>query len=393
VSTSAAFTAPLTSVTGDTSASLASPLDSLASYFWRVRATDTRGGVTTSNVGFFRIDAVNPTIDIHLVRSSIIQRYVDMYSSTSEPTLNNTGTFVLKSSTGATLDSIPAVFTSVAGSTTLRRAPYRLSATGTLNLSVNAPDSATNVGTASRTYNVLSILKGKSWQWTSDDGTVDVSGSSKVFKDDGFVLMSLLKTGESERLAKTSESNGRWTDLKTRIEFMGTTPIRENQRVTIRVQLNGTVIERLQNSIADFDERKIGLYQKQDDEWRYLGGEGADGSIHGFVHEFGEVAAFYNPDHVFLPKSVELSQNYPNPFNPSTTIRFGLPEEGRIRLTVYNMLGQRVADLIDGYAFAGYHTITWQGLNTAGHRAASGVYIYRLETPKGVAARKMLLIK
>jgi hypothetical protein len=300
---------------------------------------------------------------------------------------------VLKSSTGATLDSVPAVFTSVAGSTTLRRAPYRLSATGTLNLSVNAPDSATNVGTASRTYNVLSILKGKSWQWTSDDGTVDVSGSSKVFKDDGFVLMSLLKTGESERLAKTSESNGRWTDLKTRIEFMGTTPIRENQRVTIRVQLNGTVIERLQNSIADFDERKIGLYQKQDNEWRYLGGEGAGGSVHGFIHEFGEVAAFYNPDHVFLPKSVELSQNYPNPFNPSTTIRFGLPEEGRIRLTVYNMLGQRVADLIDGYAFAGYHTITWQGLNTAGHRAASGVYIYRLETPKGVAARKMLLIK
>ncbi|HLF14392.1 MAG TPA: SdrD B-like domain-containing protein, partial [Bacteroidota bacterium] len=75
-----------------------------------------------------------------------------------------------------------------------------------------------------------------------------------------------------------------------------------------------------------------------------------------------------------VPESYALMQCYPNPFNPATTIRYELPEESRVSLTVYNMLGQVVRVLTDGVEQAGYRSVVWY----AG-KSASGVYIYKLE--------------
>ncbi|MEK6650364.1 MAG: T9SS type A sorting domain-containing protein, partial [Bacteroidota bacterium] len=74
-----------------------------------------------------------------------------------------------------------------------------------------------------------------------------------------------------------------------------------------------------------------------------------------------------------VPHTFALFQNHPNPFNPSTEIRFDIPARSIVRLSVYNMLGQKVATLVDGELAAGFHTATWQG------GMASGVYLYRLE--------------
>lgn len=89
-----------------------------------------------------------------------------------------------------------------------------------------------------------------------------------------------------------------------------------------------------------------------------------------------------------VPLEIFLNQNYPNPFNPTTLIRYGLPEEANIRLEVYNVLGQRVATLVNGQQTAGYHSIQFDG-----SRLASGLYIYRLTTGNRVVSRKMMLIK
>lgn len=91
-----------------------------------------------------------------------------------------------------------------------------------------------------------------------------------------------------------------------------------------------------------------------------------------------------------LPEKVRLHQNYPNPFNPSTTIRFELTGDNqRARLSVYDILGRRVAVLVDGKLPAGVHTVSFDGTGLA-----SGVYLYRLETEGGIIRqRKMLLIK
>lgn len=92
-----------------------------------------------------------------------------------------------------------------------------------------------------------------------------------------------------------------------------------------------------------------------------------------------------------------LESNYPNPFNPSTTIRFYLKESGYVTLKIYNILGQEIRTLIDGYQGRGERKALWDGKNAQGKSVSSGVYFYRLEavTPnhKFSQSRKMMLMK
>ncbi len=93
------------------------------------------------------------------------------------------------------------------------------------------------------------------------------------------------------------------------------------------------------------------------------------------------------------PVGFDLGQNYPNPFNPSTTISFSLPARARVKLAVYDVLGKIVSTLIDGDAAAGTHRAVWNGCTSHGSPAASGAYVYRLESNGMTHARTMLLMK
>ncbi len=94
-----------------------------------------------------------------------------------------------------------------------------------------------------------------------------------------------------------------------------------------------------------------------------------------------------------IPKWVELSNNYPNPFNPITTISFSIPKETMVKLSVYNIKGQKVATLVNQEMSVGRHEIVWDGKNSLGKETGSGVYFYRLETSKKSITKKMLLLK
>jgi len=89
-----------------------------------------------------------------------------------------------------------------------------------------------------------------------------------------------------------------------------------------------------------------------------------------------------------VPGSVHLHQNYPNPFNPETTIRFDLPQQEFVNLSVYDIAGRRVAELVDGIHPSGTHQINFNA-----SRLASGIYIYRLQAGSHVQTRRMVLIK
>ncbi len=90
-----------------------------------------------------------------------------------------------------------------------------------------------------------------------------------------------------------------------------------------------------------------------------------------------------------LPIDYSLSQNYPNPFNPSTTLQFGLPEASQVRLEVFNLLGQKVATLLENdLKQAGWHSIQFDAMNLS-----SGVYIYRIRAGEFVQTKRMMLIK
>ncbi|RME27425.1 MAG: T9SS C-terminal target domain-containing protein [Candidatus Zixiibacteriota bacterium] len=94
-----------------------------------------------------------------------------------------------------------------------------------------------------------------------------------------------------------------------------------------------------------------------------------------------------------LPVGYTLEQNYPNPFNPETMIDFTLPRTGKVNLSIYNVLGQNVATLVNEELPAGYHQVRWDGRDQSGHPVASGVYLYRLVTEAGSLSRRMVLLK
>ncbi len=94
-----------------------------------------------------------------------------------------------------------------------------------------------------------------------------------------------------------------------------------------------------------------------------------------------------------LPDRYGLNQNMPNPFNPSTAIRYQLPQAGPVRLSVYNLLGQEVRELVNESKEAGSFTATWDGTDALGRRVASGIYLYRIQAGDFSASRRMLLLK
>ncbi len=89
-----------------------------------------------------------------------------------------------------------------------------------------------------------------------------------------------------------------------------------------------------------------------------------------------------------LPDNFSLSQNFPNPFNPVTSIKFSLPEASDVTVHVYNVLGQRVATVADGFYEPGEYQVEWDGA-----RRASGVYFYRIQAGQFAETKKMLLLK
>ena len=89
-----------------------------------------------------------------------------------------------------------------------------------------------------------------------------------------------------------------------------------------------------------------------------------------------------------LPTVFKLYQNYPNPFNPTATIRYDLPQNSKVNIKIYDLLGRQVKQLVDEFKQAGSYTVNFDGTNLA-----SGVYFYRIEAGKFVESKKMVLVK
>ncbi len=94
-----------------------------------------------------------------------------------------------------------------------------------------------------------------------------------------------------------------------------------------------------------------------------------------------------------LTPKFKLSQNYPNPFNPETNIEYQLPKKGRVRMVIYNILGEEVVTLIDRVDGPGAYKVIWNGKNTYGQNVSNGIYIYKLETDYFQTVRKMIKLQ
>ena len=139
---------------------------------------------------------------------------------------------------------------------------------------------------------------------------------------------------------------------------------------------------------------------------------GIDASLVGQILQFGfmNLATLYEPSGIFydnieirsetvdvpeggVAAAVRMDQNHPNPFNPTTRIDFALDRPGTVELAVFDIAGRRVATLRDGELGAGEHSVTWDGRTDRGEAAASGLYLYVLQTPTDRLTRRMMLVR
>ena len=94
-----------------------------------------------------------------------------------------------------------------------------------------------------------------------------------------------------------------------------------------------------------------------------------------------------------IPKQFTLYQNFPNPFNPVTTLRYDLPEDALVNITIYDMMGRVVSNLVNSQQNAGYKSIQWNATNNVGQPVSAGLYLYMIEAGDFRQTKKMVLLK
>ena len=94
-----------------------------------------------------------------------------------------------------------------------------------------------------------------------------------------------------------------------------------------------------------------------------------------------------------IPDEFALHQNYPNPFNPVTTLRYDLPENGHVNITIYDMLGKEVKTLINQTQDPGYKSLIWDATNDYGNPVSAGIYLFQIQAGEYISTKKMVLLK
>jgi hypothetical protein len=107
----------------------------------------------------------------------------------------------------------------------------------------------------------------------------------------------------------------------------------------------------------------------------------------------GGAVSVIEDDYGKPPTKYSLNNNYPNPFNPLTTISYDLPEDGFVNVSIYNVMGIHVKDLVNSQQNAGFKSIQWDATNNRGQPVSAGVYLYQIQAGDFVQTKKMVLIK
>lgn len=237
---------------------------------------------------------------------------------------------------------------------------------------------------------------GNTWQ-TYDTGLGEMLWDFKfVNQNVGYVVGGYWDT---KAIGKTTDGGLTWIDLEPYLDLTGVQTV-QIQAVDFVDEYRGLIGTEFGDIFYTDDGGYTWAYEKVTSNWitklQFVHPDTA------FAFGYGSVVLVRTPQNpndirrsseTMRPGAFTLHQNYPNPFNPSTTIRYTLNSSMRVRLTIYNTLGQEVATLDAGMKSAGTHEVVWNGLDRSGHSAASGVYLIRLETGGRSAVRKALLIR
>jgi hypothetical protein len=127
----------------------------------------------------------------------------------------------------------------------------------------------------------------------------------------------------------------------------------------------------------------------------------SDVDVNGLITTYPAISAMPNAAAIKIepitaqnnPDDYDLQQNYPNPFNPATRIRFTLPQEDYIILSVHSITGKSICKMFEGHLSAGYYELQWPGTDQSGNAVAAGVYFYTISSDNYFRSRKMILLR
>ena len=257
---------------------------------------------------------------------------------------------------------------------------YTVNTFGKQTFTFSVEDSAGNHSEDSVSINVQQIVQGSINEIVLDDITIRT-------KQHSFFAPTLMYIKEALKTETEETANGDKLNAVSRMYV-----------IDANADLQGGLelfCDFSEEALSYREQKKVGLYKRNKDthKWSYVSGQGRKHQLNARVESLGTYAVFYNENHVAIPEEYMLHQNYPNPFNPSTTILYDLPEKQQVQLTIFNVLGQKVNELVNSIQHAGYHEVKWDGKNQLGQRVGSGIYFYQIRTASFRQSKKMVLIK
>jgi hypothetical protein len=174
--------------------------------------------------------------------------------------------------------------------------------------------------------------------------------------------------------------------LTIQLEFFGNIYIDEHEDIIdTSYAVSSNSLDPLLGGL-NLDESILSWYIKSIDE-------GDSIVVSDFGQFFLKRAVLNADDENMIPDVFALHQNYPNPFNPVTTLRYDLPENGHVNITIYDMLGRQVKTLINQTQDAGYRSVIWNATNDYGKPVSAGIYLYQIQTGEYIRTKKMVLLK
>ncbi|NUM81486.1 T9SS type A sorting domain-containing protein, partial [bacterium] len=325
-----------------------------------------------------RADATGPITGISFFQDKYLSQYIDVIATGNEP-LN--GPPVIKVTKPNTSQEMLTTVT-VDAAKRVYYGHFKFDASGNYSFTVTSTDTASNSKDSVRTLAAVLAKAGSNATLASTDGVAIMKIADNTMKSDAYLTIAAegVDAYSSEGIYSLSEAY-----------TFGPLGMDLNASATITFDYS---------KLSGVDENHLTIYRRTENglEMMKTTVNKVTKTATTTTMKMGKYQLFYNADVTSelegaLPKEFALFQNYPNPFNPTTTIRYALPRETKVVVTVYNILGQEVKTLVNEIQGGGVKSVLWDGKNNAGQAVSSGIYLYRIQTKEFTSTRKMLFVK